>query len=44
MMMEEEMQKKATMKCYEERQCVIQSALTRLEETLLVCFVKKTKM
>jgi len=28
MMMEEEMQKKATMKCYEDRQCVIQSALT----------------
>ena len=29
MMMEEEMQKKATMKSYEDRQCVIQSALTR---------------
>ena len=29
MMMEEEMQKKATLKCYEDRQCVIQSALTR---------------
>lgn len=28
MMMEEEMQKKATMKSYEDRQCVIQSALT----------------
>ena len=29
MMMEEEMQKKATIKLYEERQGVIQSAMTR---------------
>ena len=30
LMMEEEMQKKATIQFYRERECVIQSALTRL--------------
>ena len=29
LMMEEEMQKKATIEAYKNRQCVIQSALTR---------------
>ena len=33
LMMEEEMQKKATIQFYRERECVIQSALTRLLRT-----------
>ena len=38
LMMEEEMQKKATIQFYRERECVIQSALTRLLRTRFTRF------